>query len=122
MPWPAPPPAPVGEARPCSTGTARALENEEAGGGEFVLEVSNGLRELLSAQTAPMVLVGLEHLVAAHREVNSYEHLLADAVDHNADGLSSEELHRMAWPIVEQRLRDERNQVMERFHALHGTG
>lgn len=69
-----------------------------------------------------MVLVGLEQMVAAYREVNSYGHVIADAVNHNPDQLSIEELHQLAWPVIEQRLRAERAQIVERFHELGGTG
>ncbi len=88
----------------------------------FLREVSVGLRDVLSGQASPMVLVGLEHLVAAYREVNSYGHLAEEAVLHNADRLPAEDLHRMAWPVVEKQLRDERAQVIERFRGLDGTG
>lgn len=88
----------------------------------FLRGVSTGLREVLSGQTSPMVLVGLEHLVTAYREVNAYGHLCENAVLHNADQVSAEELHQMAWPVVEKQLRDKRAQVIERFRELHGTG
>ena len=88
----------------------------------FMREVSTGLREVLAAQTSPMVLVGLDHQVAAYRDVNSYGHVTDDAVIRNPDGLSADELHKLAWPIVERRLRDERARAIELFRELHGTG
>lgn len=88
----------------------------------FMRAVSTGLRETLAGQSSPMVLIGPEHLVAAYRAVNSYDRLVEDAVIHNPDQLSTDELHRMAWPVIEQRLRDERARVIERFHDLQGTG
>jgi len=84
--------------------------------------VDDGLSDVLRGQSAPMVLVGLEELQVAYREINSYQHLMPAAVNHNADGLSKEELHRLAWPLVERRLQEERELVIERFHELHGTG
>jgi hypothetical protein len=88
----------------------------------FLREVSTGLRDVLGADGSPMVLVGLEQLVAAYREVNSYGHVLDDAVLRSSDQLSADELHQLAWPVIEQRLRDERGQVIELFRELHGTG
>lgn len=67
------------------------------------------------------MLFGLEPLVVTYREVNGYEHLLDEAVVHSSDQLSIEQLHEMAWPLVERRLRDARGQVIERFHSLQGT-
>ena len=88
----------------------------------FLREVSTELRDALSAQTSPMVLAGLEHLVSTYRDVNRYPYLVEDAVDRNPDQLTPEELHELAWPLIEQRLRAERSRVIDRFHELHGTG
>ncbi len=87
----------------------------------FLRQVSGGLRDVLAGETAPLVLFGLEPLVVTYREVNGYEHLLDEAVVHSSDQLSIEQLHEMAWPLVERRLRDARGQVIERFHSLQGT-
>ena len=88
----------------------------------FLRLVANGLHEVLADESAPMVLFGLEHLVGPYREVNTYENVLDEAVEHNPDQLGIEQLHEMAWPLVEKRLRAERGQVIERFHELAGTG
>lgn len=84
--------------------------------------VADGMRDVLRGQSAPLVLVGLEHLVVTYRELNDYPHLMSEAVPHNADGLSAEELHRLAWPLVERRLQSARDEVIGRFRELHGTG
>lgn len=88
----------------------------------FLRKVSDGLGEVLSQESAPMVLVGLERLVGAYREVNTYPHVLDEAVLHNADELTPEQLHARAWPIVDRRIREEHAEVIGRFRALHGTG
>lgn len=88
----------------------------------FLREVATGLRDVLGADGPPLVLVGLEQLVSAYREVNSYGGLLDEAVLHSSDQVSAEQLHKLAWPLVEQRLRDERGRVIETFRELHGTG
>jgi hypothetical protein len=88
----------------------------------FLRKVSAGLHDVLAGQTSPMVLVGLEHLVVAYREVNTYPNLTDDAVLHNADHVSAEDLHQMAWPLVEKQLRDTRAVAIEQFHGLNGTG
>lgn len=88
----------------------------------FLRSVSAGLHDLLNGATSPMVLVGLEHLVWAYREVNSYPNLLEEVVDRNPDQLTPEEVHEMAWPLIEKRLREQRSRVIDRFRELHGTG
>lgn len=89
---------------------------------QFLRSVATGLKEILADQTVPMVLVGLDPLIAAYREVNTYSHVLAETVEHNPDQLSSEELHKMAWPLIERRLRAQRATVIDRFQELNGTG
>ena len=69
-----------------------------------------------------MVLVGVEHLVAAYREVNTYPNVIAAAVEHNSDQLSSDEPHKKAWPLIEKRLHSDRERVIDRFKELNGTG
>ncbi len=89
---------------------------------QFLRNVSNGLKEVLSGQTVPMVLVGLDHLVSAYREVNNYPNVIDGSVDRNPDQLSAEELHKLAWPLIESRLRADRAKVIDRFKELNGTG
>ncbi len=88
----------------------------------FLRAVSTGLEDVLAGVASPLVLVGLPQLVGAYREVNAYGHVLDEAVDHNPDQLSVEELHERAWPVVERRLRERRAGVIDHFHELNGTG
>lgn len=89
---------------------------------QFLRNVSTGLKEVLAGQTVPLVLAGLDHLVAAYRAVNAYPNVIEAAVEHNSDQLSTEELHRKAWPLIEARLRSDRERVIDRFKELNGTG
>ncbi len=89
---------------------------------KFLRAVSTGLHDVLSGQSVPLVLVGLDQLVSAYREVNSYGHVLDQSIDHNPDQLSSDEVHRLAWPVIERQLRERRAGVIAQFHGLNGTG
>lgn len=88
----------------------------------FLRQVATGMRDILRGQSAPLVLVGLDATVAAYREVNDYGNVVDEAVIRNPDDLSPTQLHELAWPIVEGRLRQERSTLIERFHELNGTG
>jgi hypothetical protein len=88
----------------------------------FMREVADGLDGYLSGLDLPMVLVGLEQVVSTYRSVNSYRHVLDDAVVQNPDELSPEELHAAAWPVVAERLREDQERLVARFAELHGTG
>lgn len=88
----------------------------------FLRQVADGLRAHLRDQDAPMVLAGLEQLMSAYREVNTYSHVLDDEVRSNPDDLSAEELHAAAWPVIERTLARRCGTEIDRFGQLHGTG
>ena len=89
---------------------------------QYLQRVASGLHEHLGDQDLPMVPVGLDDLVAMYREVNSYPHLTEEAVLHNPDDLSAEELHAAAWSVVERIAEQETEQARRRFNDLRGTG
>lgn len=101
------------------TGDDAVKENEL---NQFMRQVADGMVDILRDQSAPLVLVGLDASVAAYREVNKYAGVLDDAIIRNPDQLSAEELHELAWPVVESRLRAERQKMIDRFHEMNGTG
>jgi hypothetical protein len=88
----------------------------------FMRQVADGLDGYLSRLDLPMVLVGLDQLVSTYRGVNRYQHVLDDAVVQNPDELSAEELHAAAWPVVAERVREDKQRLVARFEELHGTG
>lgn len=88
----------------------------------FLRQVADGIDDYLSGQDLSMVLVGLDQLISIFRDVGSYPHVLDEDVRRNPDQLSTEELHAVAWPVVEQRLRADKQRVVERFEEQHGTG
>lgn len=88
----------------------------------FLRQVAGGLRDHLASQDLPMVLVGLDEMVGAYRDVDTYPHVLPDAVRRNPDQLSAEHLHTEAWPIVAEHLGEAKQRAIARFEELHGTG
>jgi hypothetical protein len=61
----------------------------------------------LGDSARPMLVAGVERLVAAYREKNSYRHLLDESLPGNQDRASEHDLHVRAWPVVEPLLRVE---------------
>lgn len=88
----------------------------------FLRQVSDGLRDYLAGQDLPMVLVGLDEMVATYRDLGGYAHVLEDAVLRNPDELSAEELHTLTWPLAEKIVAQERAEAVAQFEQLHGTG
>jgi hypothetical protein len=88
----------------------------------FLRRVADGLDSYLAGVDLPVVLVGLDRMVAMYRDIGGYGHIMDDAVVTNPDQLSAEELHAAAWPVVADRLREDKQRIVERFGQLHGTG
>lgn len=88
----------------------------------FLRQVAAGLADYLTDQNLPMVLLGLDETVSQYRDLNRYAHVIEDAVRQNPDELSVDELHSLAWPLVETILAAERKAAVGRFEELHGTG
>jgi hypothetical protein len=83
----------------------------------FLRQVADGLRDYLTGQNLPMVLVGLKEMLSLYGEVNGYPYVIEEAVRQNPDQLSVEELHAAAWPLVETILSRERAAAIERFQS-----
>lgn len=81
----------------------------------FLREVNHGLHEALKDEQAPLVLAGVEYLLAHYREINSYPYLLSEEVDGNPDDLSPAELQSKAWPMVEAYFTREYEKALARF-------
>lgn len=88
----------------------------------YFRQIDAGLRDVLSQETAPLVLAGVEYLFPIYREANTYAHLLGEGVAGNPEELRPEELHRRAWPVVEPHFRAERESSSSRYRQLAGTG
>ena len=62
--------------------------------------IDHGLRDLLKDSDAPLVLAGVDYLLPLYRDVNSYPHLVDEAIIGNPDGLTDTDLHERVWSIV----------------------
>jgi hypothetical protein len=62
--------------------------------------VDKGIQRLLKGKNNPLVLAGVEYLLAIYRDANRYPHLIKKGVEGNPDGISPEVLGKKAWRIV----------------------
>ncbi|HEX2254329.1 MAG TPA: hypothetical protein VHQ65_13745 [Thermoanaerobaculia bacterium] len=89
---------------------------------KFFSLLDRGVQEYLSGDNAPLVLAGVDYLLPIYRDASGYSNVCKDGVVGNPEMLSSEELHRKAWSLVEEHFRAERRSAAERFGDLAGTG
>jgi hypothetical protein len=76
----------------------------------------------LANKQAPLLLAGMAFEHAIYREANTYPHLLAQGIAHNAENVSDKELHRLAWEIVAPLFREARQQALDRFQNSVTSG
>jgi hypothetical protein len=86
----------------------------------YFRKVAAALRDGLADPNAPLVLAAVEEYLPLYRAASSDPRLLEAAVHGNPDFASDEELRQRAWPLVEPRLRQDRERDLRRFAELRG--
>jgi hypothetical protein len=92
----------VGSMRGVIVGTSSESEKEQDRFRHFLKQVESGVTKLLQRDGEPLVLAGVEYDVAIYRQLNTYPHLLAQAVHGSPERLTAPNLHNRAWEIVSQ--------------------
>ncbi len=87
---------------------------------QFLHQVENGIRKLLSGQKAPLVLAGVEEIRAMYAQANTYPHLVEGGLDGNPDRMKSADLQRAAWDLVEPRFTKAREDAIAAYWQLAG--
>jgi hypothetical protein len=88
----------------------------------YFRQVSEGMREILAGERAPLVLAAVDYLHPLYREANVYPHLVGQGIRGNPEGLDAKELHARAWAIVEPLFTAEREAAAARYRQLAGEG
>lgn len=63
--------------------------------------IDEALLNFHEGENVPLVLAGVEYLIPIYREKSNYPNIVKDFIRGNPEMLSSEELHKLAWKIVE---------------------
>lgn len=85
----------------------------------FFRAVDGGVRQVVGEAGAPVVLAGVEYLHPLYRKVSRLP-LTDKGVAGNSDQVPAVELHRRAWPVVEEMLRARRREAERDFMAGNG--
>ena len=64
--------------------------------------IDEALVSFHEGENIPLVLAGVEYLIPIYREKSNYLNIVKDFIRGNPEMLSSNELHKLAWEIVEQ--------------------
>lgn len=92
-------------------GSAEAIYHAHGGGKDdvtpelrrFLREVDEAVQDLLPDRDAPLVLAGVESLLAIYRQVSGLPGVIEEALQGNVEHLSAAELHERASDLVERR-------------------
>lgn len=74
----------------------------------FLHAVDAGLRHTIGDASGPLVLAGVNDLVARFRALTSHRNLIEEPVGGNPDKLSAQKLQERAWPLVAPRVSGDR--------------
>jgi hypothetical protein len=88
----------------------------------FCQHLDRGMHDLLRDEQAPLVVAGVDFLLPIFAEASSYKPLLPEGVAGNPEGLSPEELQRLAWPVVEPYFNQTWQASEAKYRQLAGTG
>jgi len=89
----------------------------------FFQQIDRGLhRDILTEETAPLLLAGVDYLHPIYKKVNTYRNLFDRGITGNPEGLGVEELRKRGWALVEPRFRQVREDALDEYRLLAGTG
>lgn len=80
-------------------------------------EVTSRLRKIRD----PLILAGVDEVVAKYKSYNDYSRLMDGAITTNPDPLSDEEVRRRGWEVIESYFLEDMYKDMERYGDLIGS-
>jgi hypothetical protein len=88
----------------------------------FFRALDNGVRDLLEGGShPPLVLAGVSFLQGLYRQVNQYNNLVDEGIDHDPTATTLAELHRQSWQIVLPHFQQAQSQATAQYEHLRGT-
>lgn len=66
----------------------------------FLSAVDAGVLEIVGDASAPLVLAGVDHVVARYRKLTSHRHVVDGEITGNPERISADDLHERSWPLV----------------------
>ncbi|MCO5723252.1 baeRF3 domain-containing protein [Robiginitalea marina] len=88
----------------------------------YFRSVDKGLRPILDADPAPMLLASQEYLASLYREVTSFDQVMEEPVITNLSEVSDSELWERALAALEPVFEQEGKEKWARFEEFLGTG
>lgn len=88
----------------------------------YFQQIDRSLHEVLRHEQAPLLLAGVDYLLPIYQEANTYRYLVDQGITGNPELLGEQELHELAWPLVQPYFLQSQQEAVARYGALTGTG
>jgi hypothetical protein len=89
----------------------------------YFQQVNKGVhRQILKEENAPLILAGVDYLHPIYKAANTYPHLFDKGITGNPEDLSSEELHKRAWGIIQPFFEASHLEAAAEYRRLAGSG
>ena len=88
--------------------------------GNFFHRINEAVSEVLRAETAPLVLAGVEYETSMYRDINSYPHLAEGHVHGSPESLKGGELHKRALEVAHRAFAEPMNKALQQYEKLGG--
>ncbi len=88
----------------------------------FLKHIEKEVTKYLKKQNRLLILAGLDKLTAAYKKINSYKHILDQAISGNADIKGGQQLADESWKYAEPYFRREIDESLNQFHNLNANG
>lgn len=82
--------------------------------------IDESLMNIHKREVVPLVLAGVEFLIPIYREKSKYPYIVEDFIKGNPELLNGEELHKLAWEIVEPLFNKDKELAEERYKQYQG--
>lgn len=79
---------------------------------KFFRQVDSALKVFMDDDRLPLVLVGVDRYHAFFNTVTNYHDLIFGRITGNHDKTSAHELSKMVWPLVEDKFKEKRQQIL----------
>lgn len=96
-------------------GHGGGTEEEKANLIQYCRQIDTALVGMLSDEQAPLMVSGLDYIVSAYRQANTYQYVVDDSISGNPYSYSLEVLHRAASTVMEPHLMRWRGEALARL-------
>lgn len=87
---------------------------------KYFREIDIALNNLYKGEGLPLVLAGVEYLIPIYKEISIYPHITEDFIRGNPELLSGNDLHKLAWDVIEPRFLEEQVSAEAKYNQYSG--